>query len=211
MKQSRLMSWVETLGGTALGFVISIGVQYGVCWHYSLPLTLSDNLGIIAVFTVASIIRGYGWRRLMEATGVRMKLSPFMQAVIVERARQISGEGWTIEHDDDHAPGELANAGAAYALNARRTSVSGPGRADRAPECWPWDETWWNPKDVRRDLVRGCALVVAEGERFDRLRKSRRTVEPSLTDDSSRVLAQAVSPIELAHNKTPSLQGGSSA
>ena len=30
--------------------------------------------------------------------------------VIAERRRQIEGEGWTQEHDDSHAPGEMAEA-----------------------------------------------------------------------------------------------------
>ena len=40
--------------------------------------------------------------------------------VLAERARQIAAEGWTPEHDDEHDGGELARAGAAYALMADR-------------------------------------------------------------------------------------------
>jgi hypothetical protein len=69
---------------------------------------------------------------------------------------RISGEGWTVEHDDEHTEGELAMAAACYAAN--NTSM------------WPptWDFSWWKPKDRRRDLIRAAALIVAEIERLDR-------------------------------------------
>lgn len=33
---------------------------------------------------------------------------------------------------------------------------------------WPWSPEWWKPKDPRRDLIRGIALLIAEAERRDR-------------------------------------------
>jgi hypothetical protein len=38
--------------------------------------------------------------------------------IIAERRRQVDTEGWTEEHDDKHNGGELARAGACYALQA---------------------------------------------------------------------------------------------
>lgn len=87
-----------------------------------------------------------------------------------ERLRQIEGEGFTREHDDNHDPGELAAAGAAYAVNASdelHPFSQGDGQR-RAPPSWPWDIGWWRPKNPRRDLVRAAALLVAEIERIDR-------------------------------------------
>lgn len=85
--------------------------------------------------------------------------------VATERQRQISVEGWMPEHDDYHGLGELAGAGAAYAL------------ADdfpyKAADIWPWDvgadgKVWWKPTDRRRNMVKAAALIVAEIERLDR-------------------------------------------
>jgi hypothetical protein len=36
------------------------------------------------------------------------------------------------------------------------------------PIHWPWDASWWKPKDVIRNLVRAGALIAAE---IDRLRR----------------------------------------
>jgi hypothetical protein len=168
MKQSKLMSWLETFGGTALGFALSLAIQQGICWWYSLPLAASQNLVIIGIFTVASLIRGYWWRRICEALHIRRPLSPFMQAVIAERFRQIEQEGWDTAHDDAHYLGELAKAGAAYAFDPCATNP---------PVIWPWDSEWWKPEGgMRRNWVKAAALILAEGERFDRNRKSKRSV-----------------------------------
>lgn len=162
MKQSLIASWFETIASTATGFLISLGLQYIVCWWYDLPLRLQDNLAIIALFTVASLLRGIGWRRLMEALHVRRPLSAGMQAVIAERFRQIEDEGFDAKHDDQHAPEELAAAGAAYLLSA------GTGKKNSPPICWRWHKRFWNPKDTRRDMVRGLALGLAGLDLFDR-------------------------------------------
>lgn len=85
--------------------------------------------------------------------------------VIAERQRQIETEGWSDEHDDEHAGGELIQAAACYAL--------GGEKADRAdpPGAWPWDAKWWKPTDRRGNLVKACALILAEIERIDRAAK----------------------------------------
>ncbi|MCW3477531.1 hypothetical protein [Limobrevibacterium gyesilva] len=82
-----------------------------------------------------------------------------------ERERQIEGEGWTPEHDDEHVDGELAMAAATYAIHAAKGGAHQPGSR---PLIWPWDVAWWKPKDPRRDLIRAAALIVAEIERLDR-------------------------------------------
>lgn len=168
MKQSLLASWLETIGSTATGFVLSLCLQYVICWWWDLPLRLHDNLLIIAAFTVLSIVRGFAWRRLMERLHVRRSLSPFMQAVVAERYRQIEQEGWSAEHDDfEHVTGALANAGGLYAQYAHRK----PG--DLPPVTWRWNVAWWKPVDFRRNLVKAAALILAEGERFDRQKTKR--------------------------------------
>lgn len=108
--------------------------------------------------------------------------------VQAERRRQITAEGWTPEHDDEHDNGELAAAGAAYALHAadHLNPYSQGDGGDEAPSCWPWHDgiagrgegpektepAWWKPSTPRRDLVKACALGLAEIERLDRVAAS---------------------------------------
>lgn len=85
--------------------------------------------------------------------------------VNAERERQKVVEGWSDDHDDKHASGVLATAGALYAINAAKGIQSGAP----VPLGWPWSPEWWKPKSPRHDLIRAAALIVAEIERLDRL------------------------------------------
>ena len=93
--------------------------------------------------------------------------------VVSERKRQIEREGWTDEHDDSHDAGEMAAAGAAYAINAadQLHPMSQGDGGNEQPVCWPWAPEWWKTKTPRRDLVRAAALLIAEIERIDRADK----------------------------------------
>lgn len=172
MKQSRLMSWLETCLSTAIGFVVAITTQLVVFPLFGFSPPLSHNLMIGALFTVVSVARGYLVRRLFEAMHIRRPLSPFMQAVIAERIRHVDGEGWSPEHDDGHDAGELALAGAAYAQQAP-LHLDDEIATVFPPATWPWERGWWKPTGFRRDLVKAAALIIAEGEKFDRARKRR--------------------------------------
>lgn len=86
-----------------------------------------------------------------------------------ERRRQITAEGWTPEHDDEHADGQMAQAAGCYALHAGGIGTDWPdGRQNGAALFWPWDKDSWKPTTPRRDLVKACALALAEIERLDR-------------------------------------------
>lgn len=114
----------------------------------------------------------YGWkhaRRLeRERDEAREALRPVIAEIAAERQRQMSVEGWTPEHDDEHPRGTLATAAACYALNAAGELWA--LRKGDIPRYWPWHAEWWKPKDKRRDLIRAAALIVAEIERLDRAR-----------------------------------------
>jgi hypothetical protein len=75
-------------------------------------------------------------------------------------------EGWTPEHDDEHDDGSMAAAAAAYAL-AGHPAV-GLASAEKLWEAAGWDTSWFRPKDIRRNLVRAGALILAEIDRLDR-------------------------------------------
>ncbi|WHA49588.1 hypothetical protein NB053_10735 [Pseudomonas aeruginosa] len=87
--------------------------------------------------------------------------------VQAERRRQITAEGWTPEHDDEHSHGQMARAAACYALAGSSAPNDGTA-ALLVSLAWPWDEQWWKPTSTRRDLVKACALALAEIERLDR-------------------------------------------
>ncbi|WP_244540387.1 hypothetical protein [Pseudomonas aeruginosa] len=87
--------------------------------------------------------------------------------VQAERRRQVEAEGWTPEHDDEHSHGQMARAAACYALAGSSAPNDGTA-ALLVSLAWPWDEQWWKPTTTRRDLVKACALGLAEIERLDR-------------------------------------------
>jgi hypothetical protein len=174
MKQSRVMSLVESLANIAVGFGLSILCQALVLPALGVAIPWTANLLFAVFMTAVSIARQFVMRRLFEALHIRRPLSPFMQAVIAERFRQIEVEGWDAAHDDrEHLPGEIAMAGGCYAIS--HTGLSGEKCSQ--PHMWPWSAGWWKPQNFRRDLVRAAALIVAEGEKFDR-RKPLRAASP---------------------------------
>jgi len=62
--QSRLESLIEQLLNIGSGFIVSLLLwSYVVVPVWGLRVSTHDNLAITALFTVASIIRGYCWRR----------------------------------------------------------------------------------------------------------------------------------------------------
>lgn len=85
--------------------------------------------------------------------------------VLAERKRQVTREGWTPEHDDQHVNFEMAIAGGLYAISAVDSHHK---LRNSAPSAWPWDRKWWKPDGPRRDLVKAGALILAEIERLDR-------------------------------------------
>ncbi|HDG8091842.1 TPA: hypothetical protein PCO36_000378 [Klebsiella oxytoca] len=83
--------------------------------------------------------------------------------VLAERQRQVTAEGWTPEHDDEHSDGEMALAASSYALYAHKKPI-----APAMPYNWPWEPEWFKQQGARRDLVKAGALILAEIERLDR-------------------------------------------
>ena len=71
MKQSRLMSLVESLANVLVGYVVAVATQMLVFPLFGLAVTVTENLLIGLIFTVVSIMRSYALRRGFEALRVR--------------------------------------------------------------------------------------------------------------------------------------------
>ena len=71
MKQSRLMSMVESLANVLVGYVVAVVTQMAVFPLFGLAVTVTENLLIGLIFTVVSIVRSYALRRGFEALRVR--------------------------------------------------------------------------------------------------------------------------------------------
>jgi hypothetical protein len=93
-----------------------------------------------------------------------------IQLIAEERERQISQEGWTDANDDEHGFGELALAGAAYALSGIEDFADRPLRGE-IRRLFPWSLDWLKPRNPVRDLTRAGALIAAEIDRLQRAGK----------------------------------------
>src|SRR5690606_3880932 len=94
-----------------------------------------------------------------------------IELIADERRRQIEVEGWTLDHDDKHTDGSIADAAGCYALSEdqREKYQSFSVTYNRwYPRWWPktWDVEWWKPSpdDRIRELVKAGALIIAEIE-----------------------------------------------
>ena len=75
MKQSRLMSLVESLANVLVGYGVAVVTQMAVFPLFGLALTVTENLLIGLIFTAVSIVRSYALRRGFEALRVRQSAS----------------------------------------------------------------------------------------------------------------------------------------
>ena len=71
MKQSRLMSLVESLANVLVGYGVAVATQMVVFPLFGLAVTVTENLLIGLIFTAVSIVRSYALRRGFEALRVR--------------------------------------------------------------------------------------------------------------------------------------------
>jgi hypothetical protein len=112
------------------------------------------------------------------------------ELITAERERQITEEGWTAEHDDEHECGELSLLAALYAtpillyiVNVYEGKITWDD-----PYGWTgWSKEWDKRKrsimdniipngvlpnkERIRNLVKAGALIAAEIDRLQRLRK----------------------------------------
>jgi hypothetical protein len=154
----------------------------------------TDNEALGAFCDVADYVA-----RLAARADDAARLGDGAALIAAECVRQVSAEGWTAEHDDAHADGSLALAGAVYAWPGQRPLF--------VKKAWPWDRLWFKPtmpeveparcscrsvgecnhwgrptkaslRDARvRDLVKAGALIAAEIDRLQRA--ARRAAAPA--------------------------------
>jgi hypothetical protein len=71
MKQSRLMSLVESITNVVVGYGVAVVTQILIFPVFGLHTTLAQNLKMGAVFTVVSIARSFALRRVFETIRMR--------------------------------------------------------------------------------------------------------------------------------------------
>ena len=70
MKQSRLMSLVESVANVIVGYGVAVVTQILIFPLFGLQTTLGQNLAMGGVFTIVSLARSFLLRRLFEAVRV---------------------------------------------------------------------------------------------------------------------------------------------
>jgi hypothetical protein len=71
MKQSRLMSLVESVANVVVGYGVAVFTQILIFPIFGLHTTLAQNLKMGAIFTIVSIARSFALRRVFEAIRMR--------------------------------------------------------------------------------------------------------------------------------------------
>lgn len=97
-----------------------------------------------------------------------------IELIAEERIRQVEKEGWTADHDVQHADQSIAIAASIYAMPEERRrmrrvpSVLTERGFINLPLNWPWDAMWYKPTphDRIRELVKAGALIAAEIDRL---------------------------------------------
>ncbi len=96
-----------------------------------------------------------------------------IELIAEERQRQITAEGYTTKHDDQHKDFEMGKAAESYLACVVTPDEEGDENGKIRPTwTWPWDEKSWKPSpDPVRNLVKAGALIAAEIDRLQRLPK----------------------------------------
>lgn len=116
--------------------------------------------------------------------------------LLTERRRQIDEEGWTPAHDQAvNGSRQLAAAAWCYLDADRQLSVDPAG----FPSRFPWARDWWKPcapygeaKGIRREIVKGGGLILAEIDRLAQIRCIRSYADESLAGLVQRYAGDAL-------------------
>jgi hypothetical protein len=85
MQQTKIDSFIETLVNTFIGFWVSWWAWIPIAWYYDVPLNSSSHFGIIACFTILSVLRGYIVRRWFATWlhNLSLKIATFIGEIYV--------------------------------------------------------------------------------------------------------------------------------
>ena len=98
-----------------------------------------------------------------------------IERIADERKRQMEGEGWTPENEDEYKEGQLAILASAYAIPPIAGEGSNDNRLSLALKSMWSLEGWELSPDGRiRELEKAGALIVAEIDRLQRLTEGKR-------------------------------------
>lgn len=110
-----------------------------------------------------------------------MQKSDFLELVAKERTRQIVEKGYTAKHDDEHADGSLADAGAAYGAQSKSfifadeeiKNIVLKNFGYRMHGLYPFCPIFDSRKkhDKKMNLIIGASFFMAEYERIVRADK----------------------------------------
>ncbi|WP_353429155.1 DUF7220 family protein [Paracoccus denitrificans] len=70
MKQSRLMSLVESIANVIVGYGVAVATQILIFPFFGLHVTLTQNMAMGGIFTIVSIVRSFALRLVFEAMRV---------------------------------------------------------------------------------------------------------------------------------------------
>jgi hypothetical protein len=68
-RQSRLMSFVESITNVCVGFGLAVLTQLIALPWFGVHMTMNENITLGGIFTAVSVVRSYALRRLFE--GIR--------------------------------------------------------------------------------------------------------------------------------------------
>lgn len=96
-----------------------------------------------------------------------------IELIAAERERQIKVERFSAEQDDGYTDNELGKAADSYLAAVITPDDEGDENGKSRPAWdWPWDKKWWKPSDDPiRNLVKAGALIAAEIDRLQRLKR----------------------------------------
>lgn len=99
--------------------------------------------------------------------------------IAAERLRQLTEEGWTAEHDDEHSSGEMALVAALYATPIKLFKQAGGPEHIVFTDAWPisWAEKWdkrfqYGSNRSKRTARRAHPHTFSLDERIDLLTKA---------------------------------------
>ena len=169
--QTRRGTLIETGVNLVVGFVLTWCANRWILpwWGFHPPAAFLWTIG--GVMTVISIARQYTLRRIFEWLRIRKAPPEFLEIAeerAAERHRQISGEGYSLAHDDTLTGRELARAAGVYALYAALEPEWRRGNLGSATQMWPFKDATFRPTNDRRDLIKAGSMIIAEIGRLDR-------------------------------------------